>query len=540
MANTTGPKPKKKTKGGPKGNPHLKKGVQPPWLKGHDFKAHPEHIVGGYKPTKFHELAKMAQDMGNETIELEIGPSSKRQKIKVTKFQAILLDWLQSQSFEKQKAVIEHAFGKIPDKLVLTDETESKPFVFPADVIAGSFVEAFRVMKARKFIEYIFHGGRGSTKSSFVSLVIIYLLITNPEVHALVTRQVANTLRDSVYAQLCWAIDILGLTDQFKCTTSPLEIEYKPTGQKIFFRGADDPNKIKSIKAPFGYIAILWFEELDQFHGEEAVRKIEQSAIRGGEKAWIIKSFNPPRTSANWANKYVQIPKASQYQHSSNYKDVPLEWLGPVFIDEAEHLQQVNPDAYEHEYLGVVNGTGGQVFDNVKIRAITDEEIKQFDRLYEGIDWGFYPDPFAWVRCYYDAARMTLYIFDEHRAQKKGNKPVYEELVKKKNLNKNPNTVIIADSAEPKSVADFRTYGANIRGAEKGPESVTYSMKWLQSLAAIVIDPVRCPYSKQEFIDYELEEDKDGNYISEYPDKNNHFIDATRYAMNIKWRRRGE
>ena len=407
----------------------------------------------------------------------------------------------------------------------------------PADMLAPSFVDDYRDIKAKKHTEYLEFGGRGSTKSSFISMVAIELIQNNPDIHMVALRQVANTMRDSVFAQLRWAIDELGQSEKWKCTTSPLEMEYLPTHQKIYFRGADDAGKIKSIKPAFGYIAVLWFEELDQFHGPEAVRKIEQSAIRGGDLAWIFKSFNPPRTSGNWVNKYVQIPKESQYQHKSDFLSVPKEWLGQVFLDEAEHLKIVNPLAYAHEYMGEVNGTGGQVFDNVTLRKITEAEIKEFDRIHHGADWGFFPDPFAYVKLHYDAKNLTLYIFQEYRAQKKSNKAVYNDLVK---LGLAPDDLIIADSAEPKSIGDFKEYGANIRGAEKGPDSVTYSMKWLQSLKSIVIDNERAPYSAQEFIDYELEQDKDGEYISEYPDKNNHFIDATRYATNLVWRRRGQ
>ena len=339
------------------------------------------------------------------------------------------------------------------------------------------------------------------------------------------------------------------MTDKFKCITNPLEIEYIPTKQKIYFRGADDPLKIKSIKPAFGYIGILWFEELDSFHGPEQIRSIEQSAIRGGDEAYIFKNFNPPRTANNWANKYTQIPKETQFQHKSDYLAVPPEWLGKTFLEEAEHLKTVNPAAYEHEYLGVVNGTGEMVFENVKIRKITDEEIAQFDRVHHGLDFGYYPDPLHYARVHYDAARLTLYIYGEYRAWKQSNRDAYTALYgtrdnKGKVLTKGkgltPEDTLICDSAEPKSIADLREYGAAARGAEKGPESVKYSMKWLQSLAAIVIDNERCPYAAEEFLDYEFERTKDDEIISEYPDMNNHAIDAVRYAMNLTWRRRGQ
>jgi phage terminase large subunit len=410
----------------------------------------------------------------------------------------------------------------------------------PADIIAPSFLGVYRDIKDRRHMEYLLEGGRGSTKSSFTSLVIIYLMVNNPEIHVLAMRQVANTLRDSVYSQLLWAIGILGLESQFKCTTSPLEIEYLPTHQKIYFRGADKPEMIKSIKPIFGYIGVLWFEELDQFHGPEAIRKIEQSTLRGGALAWEFKTYNPPRTAANWVNRYALIPKENQLHHHSDYLSVPVEWLGKTFIDEAEHLKKVNEKAYNHELLGMVVGTGGQIFDNLVVRKITKEEREEFEsgRVLRGIDWGFFPDPFSYGKMFYNPAQMKLYIWDEYRANRKSNKDVYEYLVEEKGLQ--PNDLIIADSAEPKSIADLREYGASIRAAEKGPESIKYSYKWLQSLAEIVVDPVDAPMHAQEFGEAEMEQTKDGEYISEYPDKNNHSIDDARYATNPIWRKRGQ
>jgi PBSX family phage terminase large subunit len=412
----------------------------------------------------------------------------------------------------------------------------------PANLIAPAFLDPFRDILTHRHTEYVFRGGRASTKSSFVSLIIILLLVNNPSFHALALRQVADTLRDSVYAQLVWAINELGnyypgLSEKFHCTKTPLEITYMPTGQRIYFRGADDPGKIKSIKPPFGAISLLWFEECSEFHGSEAIRNITQSAIRGTDTALIFKTYNPPRTSGNWINKYILIPKVSQYQHNSDYRTVPVEWLGQVFLDEAEHLRQVNPAAYDHEYLGEVNGLGDQVFENLQLRAITDDEIKQFDPVCHGLDFGYFPDPAHYSRCHYDAARMTLYIYGEVRRWKTSNQDMHAALVA---YGLQPDDLLIADSEDPKSIADYQSYGAAARGAEKGPQSVKYSIKWLQSLKAIVIDPERCPYTAIEFTDYAYERTKDGEIIEAYPDANNHAIDSVRYATNLIWRKRGQ
>ncbi|MBX3046995.1 MAG: PBSX family phage terminase large subunit [Anaerolineales bacterium] len=409
----------------------------------------------------------------------------------------------------------------------------------PAHLLAPSFLEPYRDIRAARHTEYVFIGGRGSIKSSSVSLFDLDLLLANPNMHVLVMRQFANTMRDSVFSQLQWAISELGLDDRFRSIRSPLEMEYLPTGQKIYFRGADEPGKLKSIKPAFGYIGILHLEELDQFKGEDAVRNIEQSAIRGGDLAYRFKVYNSPRSANAWVNKWVRVPDPRRLVHRSSYLDAPADWLGQAFIDMAEHLKEVNPKAYEHEYLGEVNGTGGMVFENVIAdKPITDEQIAQFDRPLQGLDWGWFPDPLHFAKMHYDAARMTLYIYGEYRAHKTPNKQVMDALVLKHLLSLD--ALVIADSASPKDIADFRSFGVNIRGAEKGPDSVTYSIKWLQSLAKIVIDPVRCPQTAEEFLNYELERDKEGNFISSYPDKNNHAIDAVRYATNLIWRRGGE
>ena len=436
----------------------------------------------------------------------------------------------------KVLALIRDIMGE--EKAEEKPEEENKPFRIDSLLIADCFAAVRRDILNGKHTEYVLKGGRGSAKSSFFGIEGFEIFLNNPNVHWLILRQVSNTLRDSVYNQILWAIDTLGLTDEFTYIKNPPEITYKKTGQKIYFRGADDPQKIKSIKPPFGYIGILWFEELDQFKGEESVRKIEQSAIRGGDEAFIFKSFNPPKTANNWANQYILIPKESRLVHHSTYKDVPPEWLGKVFLEEADFLREVNPKAYEHEYLGVPNSAGGAVFENVVVEEITDEQIKQFDRILRGVDWGWYPDPYAYTASYYDAARLTLYIFDEMRCNKKSNRETADELMKDHGVTGSDE--IICDSAEPKSVGDYRSYGLKARPAEKGAGSVEYSMKWLQSLVKIVIDPKRCPETMAEFVNYEYERNKDDEIISGYPDYDNHSIDSVRYATSPIWRRRGQ
>lgn len=381
---------------------------------------------------------------------------------------------------------------------------------------------------------YDFSGGRGSLKSSTVSVLVPLLLINNPGIHALVLRKVANTIRDSVYAQYIWAIGELGMAAYWEAKVSPMELIYKPTGQKIMFRGADDPMKIKSIKVPFGYIAVTHFEEKDQFAGRAEIRNILQSTMRGGSKYWNFESYNPPISRDNWANKDSLEERPDRLCHKSTYLQAPPEWLGQQFIDEAEHLKETDERAYQHEYLGIPVGTGGNVFDKLELREITDAEVAAFDHIYQGVDWGYFPDPFAFIRLHYDRARETIYLLDEIYENKLSNEQSAQMI-----LRKGYNDVrLICDSAEPKSVADFRAMRLPAFEAIKGPGSVEYGMKFLQR-RTIVIDRKRTPHAYDEFVGYEYERNKDGDIISGYPDANNHLIDAARYALEPVSRRMG-
>ena len=430
-----------------------------------------------------------------------------------------------------------------PDDIV--DKGEENKFIYiPASDIGKSFVDLNRMIDNRTYREYFLEGGRGSLKSSYISEKCVELLWDNPNLCIIAMRKVKDTLKDSVYSQFEWAIDKLnekypGLKADFKITKSPLEITRKSTGQKIYFRGADDYGKIKSIKPPTNmYIGIIWYEEFDQFNGMNEVRKINQSLVRGGDDFIQFYSYNTPASTQHFVNQEKIIPKETRLVHLSDYRSAPVEWLGQPFVDEAEWLKDVNEKLYQNEYLGLMTGTGGNVFENVELREITDEEINNFDYIYEGIDFGYFPDPLAWTKMCYNSNERTIYIFDELKANKQGNEEVWRRLQEEKGVNElDP---IIADSAEPKSVSDFRSYGANIRGAEKGPGSVDYSMKWLSSRAKIVIDPNRCPESAREFMNYEYQQDKDGNYISGYVDADNHFIDSVRYALNSVWKKKGQ
>lgn len=391
----------------------------------------------------------------------------------------------------------------------------------------------------------IFHlpGGRGSGKSSFVSLELVYGIMQDSTANGIVFRRYASTLRESVFSQVSWAVEQLGVSHLWKGSVSPMQYTYLPTGQQILFRGLDDASKLKSIKPRRGIFKYVWFEEFSELTGANMVRNVLQSVVRGGTDFRIFNSFNPPLSINSWANKYILIPDDRATVFRSNYKMMPSSWLGEAFLLEAERLQEVNEQAYRHEYMGEATGTGGEVFPNVTARTISNEEVSQMQFIHQGIDWGFSVDPLAFIRCSYDRRTQTVYLIDEIVKRGCSNSEIAHELIRRgydradgtftglygEQLQERQLT--ICDSAEPKSVADIQKLGIKAIPCTKYPGSVSYGIRWLQS-KHIIIDPKRTPHAYKEFTEYEYETTKDGEFLASVPDMNNHCIDATRYSLD--------
>ncbi|WP_340034025.1 PBSX family phage terminase large subunit [Paenibacillus sp. FSL H3-0302] len=395
------------------------------------------------------------------------------------------------------------------------------------DLIAPSFYGVHHDIKTGKHTHYWLGGGRGSTKSSFVSIEIIQGMMRDPEANAVAIRKVKENLRESVYEQLLWAIDVLGVGAYWHDSVSPMSLTYLPTGQKIIFRGADKPKKVKSSKLRRGYIKYVWYEEIDEFGGMADIRTMNQTFLRGGEKFVVFYSYNPPKSKRNWVNAEVTEKRPDRLAHHSTYETVPRHWLGEQFFVEAEHLKKTKPDAHDHEYLGKVIGTGGEVFSNLTFRTIPDDEIKMFDHVRRGVDFGYAVDPAHYGVMHYDRTRRRLYIFHELQKVQLSNRKLAEHI----RVENKGNGQVIADSAEPKSIAELKSHNIRVKGAKKGPDSVEYGIKFLQDLEEIVIDPTRCPNTKREFYGYELESDGNDGFKDGFPDKDNHSIDMTRYAL---------
>ena len=393
-------------------------------------------------------------------------------------------------------------------------------------VMGKAFYDVHRDIWEQKHTHYWCKGGRGSGKSSFISLEIVLGMMADSDAQAVVLRKVAKNLRGSVMEQLLWAIQSLGVSAQWESKLEPLELIYKKTGQKIVFKGADNSRKMKSTKFRNGYPKYIWYEEVDEFGGMQEIRNINQSLMRGGKDFVVFYSFNPPKSHNSWVNEVVREKREDTLVHHSTYLSMPKEWLGEQFFWEAEYMKKKHRKSYCHEYLGEVVGFGGEVFGNVTMREITQQELEMFDHIARGLDWGYAVDPLHYTVNHYDSTRRRLYIFFEIQEIRMSNR-VLAEKIKAENKQ---NDSIVCDSAEPKSIAELREYGLQAMGAKKGADSVSYGIKWLQDLEEIVIDPVRCPKTAKEFVNYSLEEDGNGGWRAYFPDKNNHSIDAVRYS----------
>lgn len=408
-------------------------------------------------------------------------------------------------------------------------------------LIADPFMPLHRAVCAGVGGDFWTYGGRASGKSSCISLEIVRGIMRHPDRSALVMVKTGKDIREGVYEQMLWAIRMLGAEGEFECTVSPIRIRRRSTGQVVTFRGGDNTAKTKALKAPANtYYAYLWIEEADQFAGMAELRRVYQSATRGapsGSPFFRFHSFNPPRTRDSWANRKIEELKAAGTPvYKANYTDMPPGWLPDQIVEDAEALRAADPEAYAHEYLGEPVGFGNEVFPRAEVREVSDEERGKIRMTLYGVDWGFSSDPFCWVKVGYEPKTRTLYVLDSISGVGLTN-PESAELVRKRMAEPadggepEPFADVFCDSAEPKSIEDFRQLGIRARGVKKTAAlSVRSGVRWLQSRAAIVIDP-RAALAAAEFPAYGYALTADGEPTGLLPDADNHAIDAVRYAV---------
>ena len=386
------------------------------------------------------------------------------------------------------------------------------------DCIGPAYYEMFWDIEEHNNLIYWLEGGRGSLKSSFAFIYTIYSMtrdIMNGEiVHSVALRKVKDTLRDSVFNNFLWAIDLLKLNWFWNATISPLKITHEDS--TILFRGCNnqrDYEKIKSIKFKKGKLKNVIYEELTEFAGMDEILSINQSLLRNTDEAIVFTMYNPPPNKSNWVNEEARKKDDDIYVHHSTYLDAPKEWLGNIFIKEAEKLKRINPRKYAHMYMGKQIGEGLEIYPNVEIREITNEEMKKFTQIKRGLDFG-HVHCTCYSESFYDKELDIIYIFGEIYSPGLTNKTLIR-LLKEKAIS----FPIRADNENPNLINELRIGGLNIIKTIKGQGSKEHGIKWLADRAKIVIDKKRCPNIASDFQLYEFKKDKNGKKILEYPEE---------------------
>ena len=400
-----------------------------------------------------------------------------------------------------------------------------------SQVIAPHFYEAHRNIRDGEFYEFWLSGGRGSTKTSFIAAQILLGLMRDENANAVVFRKTKDTLRDSVFNDFQRMVVELNISGYFTFKYSPLEVIYTPTGQSIKFRGLDDPEKVKGLKFAKGYAKFIWFEELSEFYGMEEIRNVKQTLIRGTDAQFItMYSYNPPKNHNSWVNVEAKNKIKGRYSHHSNYLTVPNKWLGKDFIRDAELLKLNNPQAYNHEYLGIATGNDELLVFNGKY-TVKEFETPDFNKLtggrpYYGVDWGFSNDPTTMNRMF--CMDGCLYI--EYEAN--GTGVEMEELPQLFSaIPLSRKFKSYADCSRPETVSFVKRQGFNIEKSLKWTGCVEDGVAIMKSFKHIYIHP-RCVHTIKEFGLYSYKVDKSTKEILPVIiDKDNHHIDAIRYGL---------
>ncbi len=401
------------------------------------------------------------------------------------------------------------------------------------NIIGLSYYKQYKSIKNNKHTHYWNKGGRGSLKSSFISIVIPLLIMIDAKnkefSNAVIMRKVFGTCRDSVYTQLKWGINILGASSKWHGTISPLALTYLPTGQKILFRGSanqDDYEKIKSLKFENGFCKYVWFEETTEFYGIDEINNILQSLLRGenNDYAKAFYSYNPPASKTNWVNEEAKTEREDRLIQHSTYLEADPNWLGKIFIKEAEHIKKINFKKYQHIYLGEEVGEGLEIYQNVTFRTITNDEIMNFTNIDRGFDFG-YSHSSCYSEVYYNEKEERIFILDEVYSPKLKNKRLFELVYPKAGKR-----IITGDSEDPRLINELCDMGLNVHKAIKGKDSKNHGIKWVSDRTEIIIDKKRTPCIAHDFSTYEKKKDKEGKIIEDYP-KEPDGSASVRYAL---------
>jgi len=431
-----------------------------------------------------------------------------------------------------------------------------------ANLIISTFDKVFDDIVNIKYNEIVLSGGRNSTKSQVISLALLVGCQTY-NASAICLVKYKNGIKDRLVDTFLSSLDILdreyqlksggilsydefgdeiitggiedGISRFWKLRKSPYQLllldeHGKETGAVIKFTGCDDPGKLKSFRsATKGGFRYIWFEEATDFSGEFELNSIMDTL--GRKRCTIIFAYNPPDSATHWVNVFLGADRDYRLRHHSTYLDVIKEhpeWLSASMLRRIEFYKENNEEYYRNNYLGEIVGTKGNVFKNVVALKHKDYDASE---IFRGLDFGFTSDPSAYVEWCYNSKEHSIYCHNEYYAKGVDNDTLSFNI---KNIMIHTNFRVWADSAEPRTINELNKLGLRAVGVVKGPDSVRFGIKWLQSLSAIYINPDTCPNTYREFTRYMYKRNKLGEYTGELIDKDNHTIDATRYALNTK------
>lgn len=372
-------------------------------------------------------------------------------------------------------------------------------------------------------------GSRASKKSKTTALWFIVNMMAYPQANTLVVRKTYRTLKDSCYTELKWAVHRLGVDAWWDFKLNPLEATYKPTGQKIYFRGLDDPLKVTSITVDVGCLCWAWLEEAYEVMSEDDFQMLNES-IRGEVpaglwKQWTI-TFNP-WNEHHWLKKrfFDAEPSPDILAMTTNY--MCNEWLDESDIRMFEDMKQRNPRRYAVAGLGGWGIVDGLVYENWREEAFDIDQIRSQPGIVSafGLDFGYTNDPSTLFCGLLDKAGKRLFVFDEMYGNGMSNKKI-ADTVQEMGYGKER---ITADSAEPKSIDELKSLGLRVKAAKKGKDSVKNGIQWIQDLQ-IIIHP-RCVNFITEISNYTWDKDKFGNKLNVPIDDFNHLMDAMRYGL---------
>lgn len=373
-------------------------------------------------------------------------------------------------------------------------------------------------------------GSRASKKSTTTALNMIYRIMTYPNSNGLVIRKVFRTIKDSCFSQLKWAIHRLKVDKYWKATNSPLELTYLPTGQKILFRGLDDPLKVTSVAVDKGSLCFLWIEEAYEIMSEDDFNMLDES-IRGQVPDGLFKQITltlNPWNDRHWIKKrFFDTEDKDILAITTNYKC--NEWLDESDLKVFETMKTHNPKRYRVAGLGEWGVVDGLVYENVREDRFNKEDVIKDNpdiKPVFGLDFGYTNDPTALFCGLLDLENYKIYVFDELYEKGLSNKNIYKE-IEKMGYRKER---IIADSAEPKSIDELKDLGLyRISPAKKGKDSILNGVQFIQNFE-IIVHP-RCVNFMTEITNYQWAKDKFNKAINEPIDDFNHLQDAMRYAV---------